>query len=433
MDVSRKTVLFWDASAGYTHVAESVVGEFANVLYFVPWEKGFSVARDYIPGLGLDGIERVPDFFDSLDRTDLVVFTDVGQPGLQEYLRSHGMPVFGSGRAAVLERDRWKLKQSLQSADIDYSDGFLIRGLDTLRKLLQRQDDLYIKFSYFRGDVETYHHRTYAQSQKKLAEWTLALGPYGEIADFIVEPPIQSGLCAEVGADPPFVCDGIFPRQMLWGYESKDAGYAGTTLTVPQRMETVLAKLSGVLSDYTYRGPLSTETRECDDGSSYLIDLSCRFPEPPSSVHSFLASNWGEMMYGCAVGQPVEPEYEADYAVEIVLRSEAGAEHPLAVDVGSRERVRLHGHCRINGVDYAVSPAEIREMGAACGWADSLEEAAGQALEAAESVKGDEVEFDGASIRRLLDTIKDGRELGLTWGTLREVNNHAGEESSSSS
>src|SRR5215469_5777407 len=123
MDVSRKTVLIWDASASYTHVAESVVGEFANVLYFVPWEKGFSVARDYIPGMGLDGVERVADFFDSLDRADLVVFTDVGQPGLQEYLRGHGMPVFGSGRAAVLERDRWVLKGELRSAGIDYSDG----------------------------------------------------------------------------------------------------------------------------------------------------------------------------------------------------------------------------------------------------------------------------------------------------------------------
>ena len=428
MDVSRKTVLFWDASASYTHVAESVVDEFANVLYFVPWEKGFSVARDFIPGMGLDGIERVADFFDALDRADLVVFTDVGQPGLQHYLRQQGMPVFGSARAAVLERDRWKLKQELQGAGIEYSDGFLIRGLETLRKILKKEDDLWIKFSYFRGDVETYHHRSYAQSQKKLAEWTLALGPYGEIADFIVEPPIESELCVEAGADPPWVCGGRLPTRFLWGYEDKDAGYMGTTLNVPRRMKKVLMRLSSVLADYDYRGPLSTETRECENDVSCLIDLSCRFPEPPSSVHSFLAKNWGEMMFAAATGDPVEPEYEADYAVELVLRSESGAEHPLAVSMG--DRVRLHGHCRINGVDYAVSPSEIREMGAACGWADNLADAAEQAIEAAESVKGDEVEFDAASLRRLLDTIREGQTLGLTWGNI-EVDQH-GEESSSS-
>src|SRR5215472_27797 len=251
--------------------------------------------------MGLDGVERVADFFDSLDRADLVVFTDVGQPGLQEYLRGHGMPVFGSGRAAVLERDRWVLKGELRSAGIDYSDGFLIHGLDTLRRLLERQDDLWIKFSYFRGDVETFHHRTYPQSKRKLAQWELSLGPYAQVADFIVEPPIESGLCVEPGADPAWTCYGVFPERIMWGYESKDAGYAGTTLKLPRRMRIVLDKLSGVLAKYSYRGPLSTESRECDDGSSYLIDLSCRFPEPPSSVHSYIATNWGEMMFGCAI------------------------------------------------------------------------------------------------------------------------------------
>ena len=430
MDVSRKTVLFWDASASYTHVAESVVEEFANVLYFSPWERGFSVAKDYIPGTGLDGIERVDDFFDALDRADLCVFSDVGQSGLQSYLRERGMPVFGSARASVLERDRWLLKRELRDANLDYADGFLIRGLDTLRKLLQRQEDLWIKFSFFRGNVETYHHRTYPQSKRKLAEWELGLGPYADIAEFIVEPPIESGLCAEVGADPAWVCDGRFPRRMLWGYEDKDAGYLGTTLNVPERMRSVLGRLSGVLSKYEYRGPLSTETRECDDGSSYVIDLSCRFPEPPSSVHSYLTHNWGEMMDGCAHGTPVEADYVANYAVELVLRSEAGAEHPLAVTVGVPERVRLHGHCKLNGVDYAVSPSEIREVGATCGFSDDLADAVQQALEAAESVKGDEIEFDAASLRRLMDTIQDGRKLNLEWGSLRGANH--GEETSSS-
>jgi len=430
MDVSRKTVLFWDASASYTHIAQSVVEEFANVLYFSPWERGFSISRDYIPGTGLDGVERVSDFFDSLDRADLVVFSDVGQSGLQEYLRGHGMPVFGSARAAVLERDRWTLKQSLKGAGIDVNDAFPVRGLDQLRALLQRTDDVWVKFSWFRGDVETFHHLTYAQSRAKLAKWELALGPYAEVTDFYVEPPIESDLCAEVGADPAWVCRGLFPARMLWGYEDKDAGYVGTTLALPPRMRGVLDKLTGILSAYDYRGPLSTETRECDDGKSYVIDLSCRFPEPPSSVHSYLASNWGEMMYACAVGEPVEADYEADYAVELVLRSESGADHPLAVTVGEPGRVRLHGHCRIDGVDYAVSPSEIREFGAACGWADNLADAADLALEAAESVKGDEVEFDSASLQRLIDTIKDGRQLDLGWGSIRGFSH--GQESRSS-
>ena len=429
VDVSSKRVLFYDASASYTHVAQAVVDQFAAVKYFCPWERGFSVARDFLPGIGLGGVERVADFFTALDDIDLVVFTDVGSAGLQEYLREQGLPVFGSARGAELERDRWKLKRTLEAANIDVSDGYLVRGLDNLRKVLQKQDDLWIKFSYFRGNVETFHHRSYPMSTHKLAEWALSLGPYAEVAEFIVEPPIESGLCVEVGCDPPWTCDGRFPQTFLWGYEDKDAAYCGTTHALPARMSAVLEKLAPILGKYGYRGPLSTETRECDDRASYLIDLSCRFPEPPSSVHTYLATNWGEMMYCAAIGDPVEPEYAGSYAVEIVLRSEAGAEHPLAVDIGNKDRVRLHGHCRINGQDYAVSPSEIREFGAACGIGDSLADATEEALDAAESVTGDEVEFDAAAVRRLLDTIRDGQKLDLDWGTMRGAEDAATQSS----
>jgi hypothetical protein len=139
------------------------------------------------------------------------------------------------------------------------------------------------------------------------------------------------------------------------------------------------------------------------------------------------------MMYGAAIGQPVEPEYEGSYAVEIVLRSEAGADHPLAVEVGNPDRVRLHGHCIIKGQDYCVSPSEIREVAAACGIGESLADATEEALDAAESVKGDEIEFDAAAVRQLLDTIRDGRRLGLDWGTIKGVEEDAAAKESSSS
>ena len=110
IDVSRKTALFFDASAGYTHIAEAVVPEFARVLYFNNWETAFPQARDITPGIGLEGVERVSDFFDALEDADVAIFTDVGNGGLQEFLRARGMPVFGSGRSEALERDRWFLK-----------------------------------------------------------------------------------------------------------------------------------------------------------------------------------------------------------------------------------------------------------------------------------------------------------------------------------
>jgi hypothetical protein len=427
IDVSRKTALFFDSSASYTHIAEAVVPEFAKVLYFSNWETAFPHARDIMPGIGLEGVERVSDFFDALEDTDLVVFTDVGNGGLQEFLRTRGMPVFGSGRSEALERNRWLLKRASKEAGIDYSDGFLIHGIENLRKLLQRQNDLYVKISYFRGDMESFHHRDYLSTKPWLDQVSLSLGPYAALADFIIEPPIENDLCVEVGADPAWCCDGKFPSESLWGYESKDAAYAGTIHQLPEKIQSVLDKLSSVLEKDGYRGPLSTETRECED-ASYLIDLTCRFPEPPSSVHSFMARNWGEMMYGAATGQPVDPDYMGHYAVQLVLRSPFGAEHPLAVKIGMPRRVTIHGHAIIDRQDYAVSPAEIEEFGAGCGISDSLEDAIEEALEAAKSVEGYQVSFDEAALEKLMDTIQDGRKLDLQWGQPKGEEHH-GEES----
>src|SRR5947209_1341432 len=118
-DLSRKTVLMWDASGSYTHMAEAVVNDFARVLYYVPWETGFPVPANILPGEGVDGIERLSDFWNALETADLVVFADVGNYGLQEYLRRQNIPVFGSGSGGALEHDRVLLKSTCEKLGID--------------------------------------------------------------------------------------------------------------------------------------------------------------------------------------------------------------------------------------------------------------------------------------------------------------------------
>ena len=417
-DLSRRSVLVFDSSASYTHIAQACVPDFANVYYYSIWEKAFPISNDLLPGIGVPGIERVSDFFEALDKTDLVIFTDVGNCGLQEYLRRQGMLVFGSGIGGRIEQDRWGLKETARGVGIDISDAVLIHGIDNLRKILATESDLYIKLSYFRGNMESYHHVSPTASKMWVEDVALRLGPYGPLAEFIVEQPIAGDVCVEVGADPAFVCDGRFPSTMLWGFEEKDAAYIGTTHALPSRIESVISKLSPVLRECNYRGPLSTETRECED-KSYLIDLTCRMPEPPSSVHSFMVENWGEIFWEVANGNPVEPEYSGEYAVEIVLKSAWGAEHPLPVKIGMPERVRLHGHAVIDKQHYAVSPAELEEFGAACGIGHTLESAVEEALEAAKSVEAFQAHYDESAISKLMETIRDGQQLGLDWGKIK--------------
>jgi hypothetical protein len=222
----------------------------------------------------------------------------------------------------------------------------------------------------------------------------------------------------EVGIDT-FNIDGMFPETIMWGYEAdKDSVYAGTISALPERLAMLARKWSPMLASYKYRGPLSTETRETEQ-DSYFIDFTARFPEPPSSLRRFMVTNWGEIMYEGAHGRLVEEDYAAPIGVQIVWKSGYGADHPLAVQVGRPDRVTIHGHCVVDGQDYAVSPAELEEQGGACGMGDTLEDALADAIDAAESIKGREVKFDSGSLEKISEAIQAGNKLGLTWGKKR--------------
>jgi phosphoribosylamine-glycine ligase len=421
IDLSNKICLVFDPSGGFVHIAEALVGDFGQVKYFSPWERAFSSSRDYLPGHGLDGIERCWDFWDEIDSADLVVFPDVGNAGLQDWLRAQKMPVFGSGAASKLEQDRNYLKSVCKKYGIQTAECTQVVGIDNLRSLLAQIDDVHVKLSYFRGDMETFHHENQHDTMRRLNELALRMEPYGAQAEFVVEVPIKGKPCVEIGADIPNTAHGIYPRSVLWGYENKDKAYAGCVGALPERLNDVVNKLGPELERVGYRGALSTETRETPKGS-FFLDMTCRFPNPPSALMRFMIDNWGELIWECAHGRVVEPNWLAPVGVQIIFKSEYGAENPLAVAVDRWDRTVLYGHAQFQGQDYAVSPSEIAECGAACGLGASLAQATEEALSVAESVKGRELGFDAGSVTELMETIQTGEKLGITWaGAFKEA------------
>ena len=129
----------------------------------------------------------------------------------------------------------------------------------------------------------------------------------------------------------------------------------------------------------------------------------------------FMIDNWGELIWECAHGRVVEPNWLAPVGVQIIFKSEYGAENPLAMAVDRWDRTVLYGHAQFQGQDYAVSPSEIAECGAAIGMGASLAQATEEALSVAESVKGRELGFDAGSVTELMETIQTGERLGIQW------------------
>lgn len=399
-------------------MAERFAQDFGQVFYHSLWQSGFSCSKDFLPGIGLDNIERVQDFFEIIDKIDMVFFCDVGYGDLQEYLRKQGIPVFGCGRAQVLEIDRRHLKQELKEAGLPTAESRLIRGIDELRKILQKEKDLYVKFSYFRGDMETFHHKDWFASEIWLDNFSLQIGPYGKLATFLIEEPIE-GEAVEVGYDS-YAVDGVFPENIMWGYEIKDAAFVASTNPLPERLRQNSEAWSEILQSYQYRGILSTEVRVTKD-NDFLIDATMRCPSPPSEIECALIENFSEIIWEGANGRLIEPVYRARYGAEFILSSDWIVEHPLALRIDRPDQVFIHGHFRIDGNDYAVVPEEFPEFGGAVGIGDTLEDAIGAAFEAAESVDGHRVHFEAAAMSEALETIKAGEKLGLTWNALPKI------------
>lgn len=758
-DLSNKTALIYDASGGFTHVAEAIAPSFGNVLYYSFYERGFPDVKDYLPGMGLDGIERVDDFDDALAHADICCFLDVSRPGLQERLRKEGMPVWGAGRGSKLEQDREVLKAVLKECGLPVSPWRPVDGLDELREVLREKDDLWVKMSMWRSCLETYHHLSYFASQTWLDDLGVRLGPFQNSARFIVEEPIAGDAC-EVGLDG-FQAAGKLLTPTLWGYEVKDcydvetevltdsgwkffkdldgseqvltlkiedpghyrieyqsptryirdtykgpmlsiqnrnvdllvtpnhnlfmqvneqdpkrkrvtwkfgdgersfhlgthnrrlvrassvniekpfsmphprsaffhsrvkrqqqtfrfgklrmngrtfakvlglylsegsvakgyitisqfkyckqfgaileplgfrkiksgfglynkelaaylsqfgkagdkyvpqwikdssyilireflhcyclgdgsflpnernggtriyvtkshkmaddlqellikagsvaivrrqssramytiservvntknyvlpgqatwteysgeifcvtvpnhiimvrrhgkpiwcgnSSYLGTTAVVPERLMDCYEKLQPVLEAINYCGPFSVEVRMTGE-DAYVIDWTSRCPSPPSEAQCVVIENLAEIIWEGAHGNVVTPKYRAPYVAQLVLRSTWGMEHALGLDIGRPDRVCIHGHCRIDGNDYAVSPAEIEECGGAVGYGSTVAEAIEDCFDAADSVKGYQVHFSSGALNEAIECIRNGESVGLPWGRMAEA------------
>src|SRR6516164_8582044 len=76
---------------------------FGRVLYYCPFKSGFPKSQLYAIGTGLEGVERVVDFWDHIQDVDIFFFPDIYDADLQEHLRELGFPVWGAGKGEELE------------------------------------------------------------------------------------------------------------------------------------------------------------------------------------------------------------------------------------------------------------------------------------------------------------------------------------------
>lgn len=415
--MARPRILVVDNGA-FLSFGQALVPD-ADVLYFSTWGAVAPSSKDAMVGRDVPGIERVDSLWNYIDDVDVVAFPDIGFGDLQTHLRQNGYAVWGSGKAEMLEVDRWEFKRLLMKLGMPVVETRHVIGLDALRTILEKEDDLYVKTSFFRGDFESFHHVTWDLSEPWWQELAYRMGPHGPEMETLVEVPAPG---SEVGFDG-FVIDGRFSTQSAWGIECKDHGYIGQTVSVSD-LPSCLIEANEVLAEplrvMGARSCYSNEVRVTEDGTAYISDPACRCGAPPFAAMSLWITNWVEIVVAGASGDLVEPEYAAPFAAEIELAKQfkdtsmaTWLEHQwLALEItpAALPWVRLRRPVVIDNRWWSIPHSWLDIVGSAVGLGETPEEAIDAALRVADQVKGIQLTYDPHIREELLDGWKTAQD-----------------------
>jgi hypothetical protein len=410
--MNNRTVLVYDNGL-HVELARHLGKSFDRVLYYSPWKMAFPRSASVLVGSGIEGVERVNDFWDVMKEVDLFVFPDLYEGDLQEYLREEGKDVWGSGRSQIYELDRWKMRELQKELGMPTPKTRLIKGLEKLITLVEKEEDLYIKINTFRGDMETFHHVKYELSKPWLDELAFFLGPRQYTIEFIVENGVEG---VETGWDG-YLINGKLPPVCSYGYEIKDAGFVGRVTTqedIPPGLVEVTEILAPHLS--SLRGFFSTECRVTEEGEYYMIDPCIRAPSPPSEAYQVVYENLPEVIESGAAGQIEELKGRKEYFALIVLESPWVENNWLAVEVPKehRDAVKLRNLAVVEGVTYCA-PLKFTAFGLAVGLGDSMEAAVKDCLKVAMSVEAYQFDAKTDALQEASEVVAKGEKFGISF------------------
>jgi hypothetical protein len=414
VNLKTKTAIVVDNGL-FLEIARTLAKDFKKVYYYMPWKNGFPKSNQYIVGEGIDGIERIHDFWDYKDEADIFIFPDIYDGDMQEELLRQGKLVWGSRKGEDMELHREKMKDYMKSVGLYVSPYKMVKGLDNLRKYLKENENVWIKQNITRGDFETSHALNYKTFEPVLDEWEHNLGKIKTIKKFLVEKNIEA---VETGMDC-YTVDGKYPEKTLVGIEVKDLGYVGRILDytdISDKITDFNKKTAPLFAAYGYRGFFSTEIRVSEKYPPYMVDFCARAGSPPNELYQLMYKNLAEIIWYGANGFMIDPVTEYEYGVEALIHSSWADKNWQAVDFPAkyRENIKLRNACYVDGRYYAVPQSVgLPEIGAVVGEGHTMDEAIAKVKEVAESIEGHYIEIKIESIDTALKQFEELEKMGV--------------------
>lgn len=408
----------------FLSVAEKLAETMQRVYYHSPFQTEYQDVRNCVKGGGLDLVQRLDEFLDPdvLDTIDLFVFPDIGFGGLQRHLRSIGKAVWGHMGADELELFRAKFLDVLDEVGLPKVHSEKIKGLTALAAYLKENEKKWVKINRFRGNMETWHHRSYPYSERKLDSLAVTFGGAKDQVVFIVQDEIESDM--ECGYDG-WCVDGEFPESSFQGYEAKNELYLGSVISqadLPDEIKDVNRAMAPILKGYGYRCWWATEIR-VKDGVPYFIDPTPRMAGQTEEHQIETCTNFADVIWSGANGDLVKPQFKWKFAAEATLHydlesdDDAVSEEWKILDVPTEvaKWVKLYSYCKIDGL-YHMPLEGTDEVGVVLGVGDSTEGALENLQDHLEALKELPVHANVAGFASLLKSIEEAEKEGITFG-----------------
>ena len=400
-----------NSGAFYISIAKRLSESFNRTYYYSVNQSPFPrQALDQV-GKGYDSIIKIDEFWSSLDLFDIIVFPDIYFNDWGSVLRKMGKLVWGGCESEILETNRKVFKTEMVDVGMPVPPTQYVTGVTELEKVLTPLKDKWIKISYYRGELETFHHIDIQHTKQWLIEISYKMGPLSETMEFLIEDPIES--IAETGCDG-WCVNGNYPDQMIWGVEIKDMGYIGKRSNyneLPVPVKEVNDKFKPVLQKYKHTGFYSTEIRYTKEGVAYYTDACMRAGSPPSNTYMAMIDNWDEIISEGCKGNLVSPNFIAEYGVEIMLKSAHCNEGYLNISYPMEygENIKLKGSFKVEDEEYVIpfpqAAFDMEEFGSVVVVGNNLEEIINKAMDIAGSIEGYRVQYNMAALSEAIERL----------------------------
>ena len=426
MNLSDKKALVMDCGL-FTEMAVRLARDFGEVFYWTDWRDAFPEPFQSVIGRGLEGVERVKFWEEYVDKVDLIFIPDTMFSETTEFLKRHGYPVAGAGRAEKLELDRWYGRQ-IQKYGREVGEGegepsvinlptqetIKVTGTTNMEKFLRENKDYFVKINMFRGLEESFHHVDWKQSEETFYHIAYRLGPFKEEVVFICEEKLPG---CEPGLDG-ITWEGELMYPTMGGYEEKGVGIIERVYESEKALPRPLLWLAEGFSSEFIRHKTrffwSIECKVDHDMMPYAIDPTIRLAAPgTSAIQCEIITNYSEVVMGLATGERVNPIYSHKYGAALSMDSPEANDgwHNVNFPKEMRQWVKLRMAVKCNE-DYYCVPG-FDGVGCVIGLGDTIEEAVGLVKERVKSVEGKRLNKDPDKLDDIMKNIEEGKKCGI--------------------